>query len=90
MVPAEPALGVCGVCAGPMGEAFIAREQHLGLGDAFRYAACSDCGTVQLIDPPASFHRYYPCLLITSAASDDKKLGALRVSLIPQETNTTV
>jgi SAM-dependent methyltransferase len=60
MVPAEPALGVCGVCAGPMGEAFIAREQHLGLGDAFRYAACADCGTVQLIDPPASFDRYYP------------------------------
>lgn len=32
----------------------------LGLGDLFDYQECSDCGTVQICEPPADMARYYP------------------------------
>jgi SAM-dependent methyltransferase len=32
----------------------------LGLGDAFEYLECGDCGCLQLLEPPGDWSRYYP------------------------------
>lgn len=35
-------------------------ELQLGLGDAFLYQICGNCGSAQLLNPPEDFSRYYP------------------------------
>ena len=49
----------CGVCGGRIGRRYAAREMMLGWRDAFTYGACTRCGSVQLLDPPADMGRYY-------------------------------
>ena len=39
---------------------FTVKELQLGLGEEFHYQLCSNCGSMQLIDPPDDFSRYYP------------------------------
>ena len=41
-------------------QTFKIKELQLGLGDKFNYQLCSHCGTMQLLDPPADFSKYYP------------------------------
>jgi SAM-dependent methyltransferase len=36
------------------------KELQLGLGETFTYQLCGSCGSMQLLDPPADFSRYYP------------------------------
>jgi SAM-dependent methyltransferase len=39
---------------------FVVKELQLGLGDLFNYQLCDHCGSMQLLNPPADFSRYYP------------------------------
>ena len=41
-------------------EIFRIKELQLGLGDEFDYQLCGECGSMQLVNPPADFSRYYP------------------------------
>ena len=51
----------CAICHnGDKNQIFTVRELQLGLGDEFHYQLCSSCGTMQLMDPPANFSKYYP------------------------------
>src|SRR5215208_1811208 len=51
----------CIICSNDQNnQTFIVRELQLGLGDEFNYQLCGDCGTMQLLDPPADFSKYYP------------------------------
>jgi SAM-dependent methyltransferase len=51
----------CIICGNTDGnEIFSVKELQLGLGDEFQYQLCRNCGSVQLMDPPADFSRYYP------------------------------
>jgi SAM-dependent methyltransferase len=36
-------------------------ERMLGLGEEFLYRRCSDCGCLQLANPPEDLSKYYPC-----------------------------
>src|SRR5258708_1012746 len=38
---------------------FSVNELQLGLGEEFHYQLCANCGTMQLLDPPDDFSRYY-------------------------------
>lgn len=58
MAPARTTL--CRICNTPLTDYFSAREMMLGTRDPFEYAACPDCGAVQLCDPPADMGAYYP------------------------------
>lgn len=35
------------------------REMMVGTGESFRYATCSDCGTLSLLNPPTDWSSYY-------------------------------
>jgi len=39
---------------------YEAKEMLLGLGDAFKYAECNECGCLWLVDVPEDFTKYYP------------------------------
>src|SRR6266478_6519141 len=41
-------------------QTFKIKELQLGLGDEFFYQLCSECGSMQLHDPPADYSCYYP------------------------------
>ena len=41
-------------------EIFSVKELQLGLDEMFQYQLCKNCGSMQLMDPPADFSRYYP------------------------------
>src|SRR6476469_1998294 len=41
-------------------EVFTVPELQLGLHDEFHYQLCGNCKTLQLLDPPADFGKYYP------------------------------
>jgi SAM-dependent methyltransferase len=41
-------------------QTFTVKELQLGLGDEFHYQLCSDCGSMQLLDTPDNFSKYYP------------------------------
>jgi SAM-dependent methyltransferase len=51
----------CRIC-GKTGEhaTWELREKMFGLGDAFTYFQCLDCGCLQIISVPADWSRYYP------------------------------
>jgi SAM-dependent methyltransferase len=52
---------LCAICRnGVRNTLHCAKEQMLGLGDAFTYLECGACGCLQLIDAPADLSRYYP------------------------------
>ena len=51
----------CIICANTEGnEIFSIKELQLGLNETFQYQLCNNCGSMQLLDPPADFSRYYP------------------------------
>jgi len=51
----------CIICNNAVNNKLIkVKELQLGLGDEFNYQLCSSCGSMQLLDPPADFSRYYP------------------------------
>jgi len=39
---------------------FRIKELQLGLGEEFDYQLCDQCGSMQLVNPPPDFSRYYP------------------------------
>lgn len=41
-------------------ELFTVKELQLGLADTFKYQLCGACGTMQLLEVPSDFSRYYP------------------------------
>jgi SAM-dependent methyltransferase len=41
-------------------QTFKIKELQLGLGDEFNYQLCGQCGSMQLLDPPADLSRFYP------------------------------
>jgi SAM-dependent methyltransferase len=51
----------CIICKNSEGnEIFSVKELQLGLNETFHYQLCKNCGSMQLIDPPVDFSRYYP------------------------------
>ena len=51
----------CIICGNDIGnEVFEVKELQLGLNEVFHYQLCKNCGSMQLMDPPADFSRYYP------------------------------
>jgi SAM-dependent methyltransferase len=56
-MPGKP----CIICGNSNNNTFYTvKELQLGLGDAFTYQQCSSCGSMQLIDFPNDFGKYYP------------------------------
>ena len=41
-------------------EVYEVKELQLGLNEVFNYQVCSACGTMQLLDIPEDFKKYYP------------------------------
>ena len=57
----SPLTTACIICRNDAGnEVFDVKELQLGLNETFHYQLCKNCGSLQLIDPPADFSRYYP------------------------------
>ena len=51
----------CLICSNASNnQTFPVKELQLGLGDVFQYQLCSACGSMQLLNPPDDFSRYYP------------------------------
>jgi SAM-dependent methyltransferase len=51
----------CIICKNAEGnEVFSVNELQLGLNETFHYQLCKNCGSMQLMDPPADFSRFYP------------------------------
>lgn len=51
----------CGVCGGPLSEAFRAVDRNRRISDVtFTYYRCARCGTSQLLPVPDDLVRYYP------------------------------
>lgn len=51
----------CIICGNEDGnEIFSVKELQLGLDETFQYQLCKNCDSMQLLDPPADFSRYYP------------------------------
>jgi SAM-dependent methyltransferase len=74
----------CLICHNTTGNQLIRlKELQLGLGEEFTYQLCGNCGTLQLLDPPADFSRYYPnedYYSFTSGIKELKKPGFLRTA----------
>jgi len=52
----------CGICeSNGFTEELRPVERMLGLGEEFLYRRCSDCGCLQLANPPEDLSKYYPC-----------------------------
>jgi SAM-dependent methyltransferase len=52
----------CGICeSNGFTEELRPVEGMLGLGEEFLYRRCSDCGCLQLANPPEDLSKYYPC-----------------------------
>lgn len=58
-MPIDPQ-GCCKFCKSDRLKRFIATERMLGLGGAFSYLECLDCGSLQLDDSVEDFSPYYP------------------------------
>lgn len=54
------ALPSCRICGSRDGEIHRVREMMFGFGDVFDYLECSECGCLQLLNPPADMARFYP------------------------------
>jgi SAM-dependent methyltransferase len=51
----------CPLCDGPARLAFVAHDRNQGISDEpFRYARCSRCAALHLVDRPADLGRFYP------------------------------
>ena len=51
----------CGICeSNRFTEELRPVERMLGLGEEFLYRRCSDCGCLQLANPPENLSKYYP------------------------------
>lgn len=51
----------CGICKQEgHHKVFKVKEMMLGLRDEFHYQQCSNCGCLQLLDPPQDMSLYYP------------------------------
>jgi SAM-dependent methyltransferase len=51
----------CKVCgAASWTRTFAAHERQFGIPGTFTYGECGACGSLQLLDPPASLAEYYP------------------------------
>jgi SAM-dependent methyltransferase len=51
----------CGICeSNGFSEELRPVEGMLGLGEEFLYRRCSDCGCLQLANPPENLSKYYP------------------------------
>ena len=64
-------------------EPFIFHELQFGLGDPFKYQRCANCGSLQLLDPPNDFSKYYPndhYYSFTEKPEQLKKPGYLRTA----------
>ena len=64
-------------------QVIVLKELQLGLGEEFNYQLCGNCGSMQLLNPPADLSRYYPNEDYYSFSSGIKKLkkpGYLRTA----------
>lgn len=62
---------------------FKVKELQLGLNEEFSYQLCGNCGSMQLLNPPLDFSRYYPNEDYYSFKMEIKKLkkpGYLRTA----------
>lgn len=54
-------LDYCKICNnGSANQIYLAKEMMFGFPEEFHYLECSDCGCLQLINPPAQLEKYYP------------------------------
>jgi SAM-dependent methyltransferase len=74
----------CIICHNQEGNEIIElKELQLGLGEKFHYQLCGACCSLQLLDPPADFSRFYPNEEYYSFKMDMRKLdppGYLRTA----------
>ncbi|MEO7922701.1 MAG: class I SAM-dependent methyltransferase [Chitinophagaceae bacterium] len=75
-------LSACIICHNVSGNQLIKlKELQLGLGEEFSYQLCGNCGSMQLLDPPADFTPFYPnedYYSFTAGIKELKKPGYLR------------
>lgn len=50
----------CAICGGRAEPRVVGSERMFGLGGAYRYDMCVECGCLQLRDVPASMELFYP------------------------------
>jgi SAM-dependent methyltransferase len=51
----------CNICGNSSGNKHhIAREMMFGFRDEFQYLECSECGCLQIVNPPKDLSKYYP------------------------------
>lgn len=54
-------MAACIICENSNGnKVFDVKELQLGLEEIFQYQLCAACGSMQLLNPPTDFSRYYP------------------------------
>lgn len=54
-------MAACIICSNTnSNKVYDVKELQLGLEEVFQYQLCSSCGSMQLLDPPTDFSRYYP------------------------------
>ena len=52
---------ICKICSNKDGNKFYSvREMQFGTRDEFIYCECSNCGCLQLVNPPENLSKYYP------------------------------
>lgn len=50
----------CDICSSRNGQLIHASERMFGMGGAFDYFECGNCGRLQLVNAPSSLSRFYP------------------------------
>ena len=60
----------CRLCGGVVTTALIAQERMFGLGGAFEYVECRDCGCLQLKTIPEDLSHFYPDAYYTRQPSE--------------------
>ncbi len=52
---------VCTICGNTNNNiGYTVKEMMFGIGDVFTYFECSECGCLQISEPPACMEKYYP------------------------------
>jgi len=74
---------ICKICTNAkFNRTFTVREMMFASRDEFIYFQCSECGCVQIVNPPKALDKYYPSDKYFSFHQANKRSGVIRTFLI--------